>query len=71
MTEANRTDEQAYAQIRCHGDSVPGHSCGVVGIDEDEYIHQLVRPNSLWCCPHCGSTATFDDTYFEKRHGIE
>lgn len=61
----------AYAAVRCHGDSVPGHCCGLVEIDEQEYMRQMMRPDSLWCCPNCGSTASFDDTYFEKSHGIE
>lgn len=59
-----------YAQVRCHGNSVPGYCCGSVGLSEEEYFSQLSRPNSLWCCPNCGSTASFDDTFFDKRHNI-
>lgn len=66
------TDEtvMAYAAVRCRGD-VAAHSCGLVEIDEQEYSRQMSRPDSLWCCPNCGSTAYFDDEYFEKSHGID
>jgi len=60
-----------FAAVRCHGDSIPGQEpCGLVEISEQEYERQMNRPDSLWCCPHCGSTATFDDDDYEERHGI-
>lgn len=59
---------EAYARIRCRGDSVPGYCCGVVDLTEAEYSAQMSRPDSLWYCPNCGSTASFDDDYFESQH---
>lgn len=64
-------EEMSYAAVRCRGDSIPGHCCGVVEIDAQEYMRQMSRADSLWCCPNCGSTADFDDAYFEKSHGID
>jgi len=66
-----RTKGDAYAVIRCHGDSVSGYSCGKVDLTEDQYIAQMERPNSVWACPNCGSNATFDDRAFERIHGVE
>lgn len=64
-------EDVAYAAVICRGDSVPGQkSCGQVHISESEYSRQMNRPDSLWMCPHCGSTAHFDDDYFEELHGI-
>ena len=66
------TPEENYAAVLCHGDSVPGQErCGQVLISEDEYDRQMSRPDLLWTCPHCGSTAEFDDDYFEERHCVE
>jgi hypothetical protein len=68
----DRTAEpMAYARVRCRGDSVPGYCCGVVDLAEDQYTAQMMSPDSLWCCPNCGSTASFDDAYFEKAHDLE
>jgi hypothetical protein len=62
----------SYAAVICHGNSVPGQSpCGRVEIDEAEYSRQMDRPDAFWCCPNCGSTADFDDAYFENAHGID
>lgn len=63
-------EEKAYAVVRCRGDSVPGYCCGSVNLTEEQYDAQMSRPNSLWCCPNCGSTATFDDAAFERIHGV-
>lgn len=66
--EIHPTTDQ-YAAVICKGDSVPGQQpCGQVLISEDEYDRQMSRPDLLWCCPHCGSTASFDDDYFEETH---
>jgi hypothetical protein len=62
--------ETTYAVVRCRGDSVPGYCCGPVPLTEEQYIAQMERPDSLWCCPNCGSTAIFDDAEFERIHGI-
>jgi hypothetical protein len=62
--------ENVYAIVRCRGDSVPGHCCGSVTLTEEQYIAQMDRPDSVWCCPNCGSTATFDDAAFERIHGV-
>lgn len=69
MSEANRTEDQHYAAVICRGDSVPGQQpCGQVPLSESEYNRQMNRPDSLWACPRCGSTAEFDDDYFEEHH---
>lgn len=63
------TEDVVYAGIICHGDSVPGQQpCGRVDITESQYDAQMNRPDSLWCCPNCGSTADFDDDRFEELH---
>ena len=51
--------------IRCHGDSVPGHCCGLVELTHEQYMAQLSRPDRGWACPNCGSSASFDDARFE------
>lgn len=57
-----------YAALICKGDFPNEPSCGQVLISEDEYLNQLDEPDALWRCPHCGSTANFDDEYFEQAH---
>lgn len=48
--------------VVCHGDSVPGQEpCGHVELSAGQYAKQLGRPDSLWYCPRCGSTADWDD----------
>lgn len=48
--------------VHCHGDSVEGQEpCGLVELTPEQYLRQLSRPDSLWYCPNCGSTATWDD----------
>jgi hypothetical protein len=64
-------EQQLYAAVVCRGDSVPGQQpCGRVKINEAEYSRQMDRPDSLWMCPHCDSSADFDDEFFEELHGI-
>lgn len=59
----------SYAALRCRGDSVPGQpKCGQVQITKAEYSRQMNKPDSVWTCPKCGSTADFDDEFFEKLH---
>ena len=59
----------AYAAILCQGDNIEGQTaCGQVELTLEEYMHQLNKPDSGWFCPHCGSTADFDDNYFEDLH---
>ena len=72
MSERNLSDEeQVYAAVLCRGDSVPGQPrCGQVKISEAEYSRQMDRPDSFWMCPNCGSTANFDDEFFETLHEI-
>jgi hypothetical protein len=64
---------EPYAAVRCHGNSVPGvASCGLVDIDHDEYYRQMCQPDSVWCCPNCGSTASFnEDRYDELQSGLD
>jgi len=65
------TDERFLAFVRCAGDSVPGQqSCGLVGLTEHEYLRQLDKPDVGWWCPHCGSSAQYDDTASEEAQGV-
>lgn len=52
-----------YAGIICHFH----HK---VDIDKDEYMKQMMRPDSLWICPECGSPSEFDDDRYEEIHDI-
>lgn len=66
-------DDADYARVQCHGDSITGRpdkekSCGLVTISHAQYTAQMARPDSPWGCPNCGSTASFDDAYWEERH---
>lgn len=43
--------------------------CGLVYIDEAEYIRQLSHADDLWCCPRCSGVAWWDDdNYAEYDH---
>lgn len=54
-------DPTPYSVI-CQGDSIPGQKpCGRVFLDESEYMKQLGRPDNGWYCPHCGSSAQWDN----------
>ena len=56
-----------FAGVVCRGNPGQGFpGCGKVDIDEREYDRQMAKPNSLWCCPHCGELAAFDDARFEE-----
>lgn len=64
-----------YAAVVCNGDVIDGHpttsrSCGRVLLSEPEYERQMRKADLLWSCPKCGSTALFDDGYYEERHGV-
>ena len=69
-TVALTTDDQCvYARVICRGDSIPGQQpCGNVDLTEEQYDTQMNRPDSLWYCPNCGSSAIFDDDHFEDLH---
>lgn len=61
MDRDNRNDDTPYA-VYCNGDSIPGQSsCGLVFLAESDYLRQLSKPDYGWSCPHCGSTARWDD----------
>lgn len=61
MSRDNSNDPTPYA-VYCHGDSIPGQpKCGIVFLDEQNYSHQMDRPDNGWTCPQCGSTASWDD----------
>ena len=36
-------------------------------LTEEQYERQLDRPDSLWTCPVCGDSATWDDDNFERK----
>jgi len=57
-------ENDVYAAVVCHG------RCGQVKISEAEYSRQMSMPDRLWMCTRCGSTAAFDDDFFEAHHGI-
>lgn len=64
-------DERHFAFVLCAGDSIPGQdSCGLVGLTEAEYLRQLDKPDVGWWCPHCGSSADYDDKASEMAQGI-
>lgn len=65
------TDDEYFAFVQCHGDSVPGQQpCGVVGLTMWQYSHQMSKPDARWYCPNCGSTATYDDARSEEAQGV-
>jgi len=43
--------------------------CGPVDITEEQYDHQMDRPDSPWTCPRCARLAEFDDDRFEELMG--
>lgn len=47
-------------RVRCHD------RCGFVYLSEAEYDRQMMSPDSLWKCPKCRSSATWDDAHYEK-----
>lgn len=64
--------ERAFAVVRCAGDSIPGQQpCGPVELSFAEYERQMARPNRGWDCPHCGSSATYDDVRSERLQGVD
>ncbi len=61
-----RDPDRPFAVVRCRGDSIEGQErCGLVELSFAEYERQMARPNALWCCPNCGSTASYDDNRSE------
>lgn len=64
-------DETFVAFVRCQGDSIPGQqACGLVGLTDREYTRQLAKPDVGWWCPHCGSSAAYDDVASEEAQGV-
>lgn len=55
---------EPYARVVCV-------NCGPKPLTEEQYTDQISNPWKTWRCPNCNDDADFDDTYFEKRHGIE
>lgn len=70
MKTQDEINNDTAAYVRCRGDSVPGHCCGLVALTNDQYMAQMMRPDSLWCCPNCGSTAHYDDNESERVQGV-
>lgn len=71
MTDRPLSEDRHYAFVRCQGDSVPGQQpCGLVGLTEMEYLRQLDKPDVGWWCPHCGSSADYDDAASEEAQGL-
>lgn len=71
-TGTERTlSESHFAFVQCRGDSVPGQQpCGLVGLTRGEYSRQLMKPDIGWFCPHCGSSADYDDAASEEAQGV-
>ena len=68
----NITEDRHFAFVRCAGDSIPGQQpCGLVGLTVTEYMRQLNKPNIGWWCPHCGSSADYDDAASEEAQGVK
>lgn len=42
---------------------------GRVYLTNMQYNNQLDRPDSLWMCPICGESASFDDANYEEQSG--
>jgi hypothetical protein len=57
----------AHAGVICLG-LLPGHSCGHVDLDRDQYMAQMMQPDTTWRCPQCGAEAHFDDDRYESIH---
>jgi hypothetical protein len=54
--------------VHCKGDEHPlKERCGFVYLTYAEYVRQLGKPDSLWQCPNCGSTAHWDDDNYEEE----
>ena len=61
MNRDNTKDPTPFA-VYCNGDALGEQlSCGLVFLSETEYEKQLDKPDLLWCCPKCGSSAEWDD----------
>jgi hypothetical protein len=70
-TVIRTTDERYFAFVQCRGDSIPGQQpCGLVVLTEVEYSRQLDKPDVGWWCPHCGSSADYDDVASEEAQGV-
>ena len=62
--------------VKCSGDTLEGiyppvkwKPCGIVYLSREGlhgYLWQISRPDNLWYCPNCGSTATFQDDIYEE-----
>lgn len=37
---------------------------GIVVLTDDQYMAQLMSPNSFWRCPECGGSANWDGIYY-------
>jgi endogenous inhibitor of DNA gyrase (YacG/DUF329 family) len=40
--------------------------CGPIYLTQQEYERQMWLADSLWQCPECGSSATWDDDNYEQ-----
>jgi hypothetical protein len=68
----SKVPQPAYAALKCLGLGVEEMApCGLVYIDESEYIRQMSRPDSTWRCPHCRGEAIFDEDTWDELHPHE
>lgn len=40
-------------------------NCGPQGLTKENYDMQMRAANSLWVCPECGQTASWDDDLYD------
>jgi hypothetical protein len=40
-------------------------NCGNVALTDEQYDYEMSRPDSLWICPICNSTAIWDDDNYD------
>lgn len=64
-------NNKPFAGVICHGWPEIGHAgCGEVDLTKEQYMDQMMRPDSFWRCPNCLMEAEFNDDRYEELQGI-